>query len=112
MRNTHATMVIQIFVTLLHIILSYYFVFELKMEINGLGLAISLTNLLKFLLTLGYIKCNEQTSRVLTRPSFKSLTYGWREYLKLSLPVILILCSEWWAYELMTVFAGLINKEA
>lgn len=112
MRKTFATMVIQIFVSILHLSLCYYFVFVLKMEINGLGLAISLTNLLKFLLTLGYIMYNKQTARVLARPSLKSLTTGWKEYLKLSLPVILILGSEWWAYELITVLAGLINTEA
>ena len=37
---------------------------------------------------------------------------GWSEYLRVSLPSTLIICSEWWAFELLTVISGLISIEA
>lgn len=37
---------------------------------------------------------------------------NWGEYLKISLPSTVMLCAEWWAYELLMVFAGNISVEA
>ena len=112
MRKTFAAMIIQIMMSILHLIFCYYFIFVLNMEVNGLGIAISCTNFIKVLLTALYVTCSPDTRRMLQWPQLKSSFSGWQVYLKLSMPVILILGSEWWAYELITVLAGLISTEA
>ena len=33
-------------------------------------------------------------------------------YLKLGIPAAMTLCFEWWAYEIMTLFCGLISVDA
>ena len=33
------------------------------------------------------------------------------EFFKLGFPGMLMLCSEWWAYEVLTVMAGVLGKE-
>ncbi len=39
---------------------------------------------------------------------------GWKKYLSLAIPSTLMLCSEWWAFELLTIMAGWIgvNEQA
>jgi len=39
----------------------------------------------------------------------KETTKGWCEYLKLGVPSTLMQCFEWWAFELIAIFAGLIG---
>ena len=37
---------------------------------------------------------------------------GWPEYLRLAIPATILLCSEWWAFEILTLIAGLIGVKA
>lgn len=109
MRNTVIQMVAQIIASLLHICLCYTFVIQNGMGVKGLGIASTISNLTKFLVLFGGCYCNSELgsamSSIISPKTFK----GWREYLALSLPSTLILGSEWWAYELMTMLAGLIG---
>ena len=34
---------------------------------------------------------------------------GWRPYLQISLPATLMICKEWWAFEILTVLAGVLG---
>ncbi len=34
---------------------------------------------------------------------------GWREFVELGMPGTVMLCSEWWAYEILTMFASLLG---
>ena len=34
---------------------------------------------------------------------------GWGDYLKISLPATLMICSEWWAYEILTLMSGILG---
>ena len=110
MRITYVPMIAQLIASLLHIVLGYHFVFEMKLGVRGLGLAISIANLIKVLIIVVFIACETKIRRALAWPSCEAFK-GWFEYLGYSLPVIIILGSEWWAYELMTILAGLIGVE-
>lgn len=43
------------------------------------------------------------------QPFDKAALTGWWEYIKLGLPGTIMLCSEWWAYEILTIFASLLG---
>ncbi|KAF4745220.1 hypothetical protein FOZ63_027577 [Perkinsus olseni] len=43
-----------------------------------------------------------------TRAMFR----GWWEYLKIGIPSMITLCSEWWAYEICTLIVGLLQDSA
>mmetsp|Transcript_15943 Transcript_15943/g.15758 ORF Transcript_15943/g.15758 Transcript_15943/m.15758 type:complete len:250 (-) Transcript_15943:97-846(-) len=46
-------------------------------------------------------------------PTFTwSMFYGWWEYLKIGIPSMITLCSEWWAYEIATLIVGLLQDSA
>ena len=81
------------------------------MGIRGLGLATSITNFNLLLITLVYCRCYSKISRVLLRPGRDSFK-GWYEYLSIALPSTVIICSEWWAFEILTIVSGLISIEA
>ena len=34
---------------------------------------------------------------------------GWGEYLGVSVPATVMICSEWWAFEILTVMAGILG---
>ena len=81
------------------------------MGLKGLGLAMSLTNFNLLLIVLIYCFCYPQISVALRRPDLESFK-GWKEYLGIALPSMIIICSEWWAFEILTIISGLIGIEA
>jgi MATE family multidrug resistance protein len=59
-------------------------------------------------LILRYLAAND-----LVKTNFLSIFDGafddWREYLGLALPSAFIICAEWWMYEVLAIFAGLLG---
>jgi MATE family multidrug resistance protein len=60
-----------------------------------------------YLLSLRY----DEVQRTLIPLDSGALTQ-WGTYISLGLPGLLMLCSEWWAYELLTFMAGMLGKES
>ena len=109
MQNTFAAMIAQLFASILHFILCYTFLFYFEMDVRGLGLATSLTNLFKIIVICSYSYCSGSINQALIRPTTKDVFSSWGEYLKLAIPAMVILSSEWWAYEIVTMLAGLLG---
>ena len=109
MQNTVPAMLAQIFASVLHLVLCYVFIFRFGMDVRGLGLAMSLTNFFKITFICTYSFCSRTIRRALVRPTFKDVFSGWKEYLKLAVPAMLILCSEWWAYEIIAALSGVLG---
>jgi MATE family multidrug resistance protein len=61
-------------------------------------------HLLQVVLCLHY----EEVRRTLRPPSWRALT-EWPAFLSLAAPGTVMICSEWWAYEILTLFAGLLG---
>jgi MATE family multidrug resistance protein len=55
-------------------------------------------------LSLGY----PEVKRTL-QPYSPAVWQDWKEFILLGLPGTIMLCSEWWAYEILTVFASLLG---
>ncbi len=41
----------------------------------------------------------------------KSVFKGWKNYLKISIPSALLMCAEWWAFEILSLVASSISEE-
>ena len=52
---------------------------------------------------------NNQSVQRTLQPLNKAALSGWGEYISLGLPGTVMLCSEWWAYEILSVFASLLG---
>ena len=55
-----------------------------------------------------WMQCSKTVKPILA-PIDKETFCGWSEYLKISLPSTVMLCSEWWAFESITILAGIIG---
>lgn len=109
MQNTHAAMLVQLVASVLHVALCYIFVLNLEMGVRGLGLATSLTNMIKIVLLLLYCLLSPGLRKALVRPTMRDVFSNWGEYLKMAIPATIILCSEYWAEQMITVLAGLLG---
>ena len=92
----------------IHIFLCYLFVNVLEMDIIGLAYAQSIQCGLLALSVAIYCNCSEKISKSLAPLSRESFN-GWKQYLQISLPNTIMICSEWWAFEVLTILAGVIG---
>ena len=83
------------------------------MDIVGLAIATDITTLTMLLIVTGYAHCIDSIRETLFFPTADSFK-GWEEYLRLSIPATLMLCAEWWAFEILTILSGIIgvNEQA
>lgn len=78
------------------------------MGLQGAGYTILLNNILMFSAINVYMYYVEEIQEAVTYPDrrvFKDID----SYLKLGIPAAMTLCFEWWAYEIMILFCGVIG---
>ena len=108
MRITFFPMVAMFATTILHIPLCFLFVNYFDMGIKGLGLASSIKDCVLLVTVMIHGNCSDEIRPFLSMPNRESLT-GWGEYLKISLPSTIMICAEFWAFEILVVMAGIIG---
>ena len=101
-------MIVMIIGTFVHIILCYVFVHVLDYDVVGLAYASTLKDFVLMISVFIYGRCSSQINIALA-PINKDAFKGWCEYLKISLPTTVMICAEYWAFEILTIFAGIIG---
>ncbi|CAL9039549.1 protein DETOXIFICATION 48-like [Musa acuminata AAA Group] len=91
----------------LHVPLNYILVVHLKMGIAGVALAMVWTNLNLLICLLLFVLCSGVCKDSWVSPSMDCLR-GWSKLLKLAVPSCVSVCLEWWWYEFMILFSGLL----
>lgn len=89
----------------IHIILCQIFVVHLSFGLYGIGMAGFITNLITFMGMNIYPLYIEEIREAIKTPDrrvFNDLV----PYLKLGLPISMMLCFEWWSFEVIVLFAG------
>ena len=102
---------IQIVGNVVHAILCYVFIVNQKMGIQGAGMATSIANFAIFVGMVVYTAMIKQIQEAVFLPDKRSFE-GLSAYLELAVPAAFMLCFDFWAFDLMTVMAGLIDKES
>ena len=113
MHITFVPALAQIIAVILYLPGSYWLVFKCKTlgHMEALGLAYTLNSVCLLIFTFVYslfLKQIEGSLQMVDMTVFKN----WGDYLKISVPSTVMLCAEWWAYELLMVFAGNISVES
>ena len=103
-------MIAQMGGTLLHILWCYLFVLKANMGVRGLGLATALTNLIIFVMITVYAHCVPKIKETLFCPNAQTFS-GWGEYLRFGVPATVMLCAEWWAFEILILLSGIIGVQ-
>ena len=101
-------MMAQVISTILHVFWCYLFVSVMELDVEGLGYAMSITALTQFMFTQCYACCVSSIRGAIQLPNAQSFQ-GWCQYLNLGIPLVLMQCSDWWAFEILTLISGLIG---
>ena len=101
-------MVASIIAAILHIPMCLLFVCALDCGVIGLAYATTLKEAILLAVVIIYCKLSERINTVL-QPIDREAFNGWYEYLAVSLPATVMICSEWWAFEALTIMAGMLG---
>ena len=94
--------------TVLLIPLTYIFMFTFDLGLNGIPLAQAVQASTILGITTVYCHCKPEIRSVMQPYSCEAL-FGWKEYLKVSLPATVMMCAEWWAFDVLTFLAGILG---
>jgi MATE family multidrug resistance protein len=104
-----STLFVLVIASPINVLLTYLLVYPAGLGFVGAPIATSVTYFLLPLLTILYmnlfggLECWYGWDR-------NSMFKGWYEFLKLGLAGIVMMCSEWWAFEVCALVAGLLGE--
>ena len=79
------------------------------MGVRGIAIATSISQFTSWLLlTIYQHTCLSKIKKALFFPGVE-IWRRWNQYLKISLPNSVMVCASWWAFEILTILAGLIG---
>ena len=91
----------------------YLFIIYLDWGVAGAALSLNLTYILNFSVQEIYIRCCAWNFfKDFLQPLFSVKSFDWngsKEFLRLAIPGTLMQCAEWWAFELLAIFAGMLG---
>lgn len=100
----------QLLTTVLHLIWCRVFIQGYEMREVGAAIATNITYILNMVIADGVIRYQKNTlfkDMVFFYDS--SVFHGCANYLKIGIPGMLMLCFEWWAFELLALFTGTLG---
>ena len=100
--------------TVLHLGWGYLFIIYLDMGVLGAAIALNITFCVNFLVQEFFIRFIDWPFfKDFITPFFQRSTLNWigtKEFLKLAVPGTMMQCAEWWAFEVLAIFAGILGK--
>jgi len=111
MNRASVVMYTMIITSIMHLVWCYLFVFYIDLDVVGVAVATLITLVLNFMITSVYARRDKFLKKSFfwfSKDSFKDLN----EYLNVALPSCLMLCLEWWSFEVLAFMAGYISVEA
>jgi MATE family multidrug resistance protein len=88
----------------------YITVFVLNLGIFGAAGALVFSQLLQPVICLAVIRNKRLGKKTWNGWSWESMS-GWWAFLRLAIPSALMLCIEWWSFEIVTFVAGIVSEE-
>jgi len=89
-------------------------IIHLDFGVAGAALALNITGCLIFITQELYIQVfKRHVFEEYLQPLFSRESFDWagaKEFLKLGVPGTMMQCAEWWAFELLAIFAGMLGK--
>ncbi|XP_018503238.2 protein DETOXIFICATION 12-like [Pyrus x bretschneideri] len=108
---TFPMLVSSVVTLLIHIPLCWALVFKSGLDHLGGALAISISYWLNLILLGMYMKFSSACSKT-RAPISKEIFEGIGEFFRFSIPSALMLCLEWWSFELLILLSGLLPNPA
>ena len=100
----------QLFTTALHFLWCYIFIQKMGLRERGAAAATNITYILNMIIADVIIRMKQNTTfEGMVFFYDKSVLQGIGNYLKIGIPGMLMLCFEWWAFELLALFTGTLG---
>ena len=103
-------MIAQIITGVLHFVFLYLYVEVWSMDVEGIGYAHCSSAFVNMMFTLIYSLCIPSIQEAIQWPNSSTLE-GMYEYFRLGVPILVIQCSDRWAFHITIVIAGLIGVD-
>lgn len=104
-------MTIQIATTLFHLPWCLLLISHFEMGVFGAALALNITLVTNFLVQELYLWVRHEHFAHLKAPFFVRETFQeWTTFLALGIPGTALQCFEWWAFEVLAIFAGYMSN--
>jgi multidrug resistance protein, MATE family len=110
MQVSWVPMVAQVICTLFIPAFCYLFISRLQMGLIGAGLALTVTNLCEYTAVTIISYSVPRIQEAMFLPSKESLR-DWNEYLAVSVPATVMICAEWWSFEILAVISGYLGVQ-
>ncbi len=104
-RIARPQMFIQGFNTCICPVYCYMFVFKFNMGYYGAAATRVFAELVYIAGMVTYICLSGSCSRTFVRPSLEMIK-GWRQYVRVALPTMLMICLEWWSCSILSVLCA------
>ena len=78
------------------------------MGVTGLGIATAVTYLLMLVIITVNSLCIPNIRDCIFWPDGDSFR-SWSEYFRLSVPATVMICAEWWAFEIVVILSGILG---
>lgn len=102
---------IQIVTWTLHVGWCYLFIVTWQMGVHGAAMALNITYILNFTIQELYVKVvRKEVFKEFSAPLFEEESFlDWGMFIKLAVPTTFLMCIEWWAFEFIVIFAGILG---
>jgi MATE family multidrug resistance protein len=102
------TMVLMLVLNMLSVGLAWLFISPLGLGFKGGPIALTVTNIAQCIILCAFAKRWLVEPQTWPKWSVSTAMAGWREILNVALPAALGMWAEWWAFELIMIFTGLL----
>ena len=111
MNHQNGPMLVQLGVSVSHYFVTYFLCYDMGMGVKGPALAFTITTINLFVCTALFTEYvgrkDPKIKEAWFMPSRKTFeVQGLREYLKVGVPSIGMLCFEWWSFEIMILISA------
>ncbi|KAM9801680.1 multidrug and toxin extrusion protein 1-like [Neosynchiropus ocellatus] len=96
-------------VNILNALINYLVLYVFELGVQGSAIANLLSRYLMALVLYGYILC-KGLHKTTWKGWSRECLEDWGQFMRLAIPSLLMVCVEWWAYELGGFLAGIISK--
>jgi MATE family multidrug resistance protein len=108
---SHVSTFAQVFTTCTHILTCYILIIKLDLKVFGAAMALNITYGLNFIIQEAYVSFIAwEELKIYSADLLSANTLqGWAKFLKLGIPGTFMQCFEWWAFEILAIFAGILG---
>eukprot|EP00243_Klebsormidium_subtile_P000583 TRINITY_DN1099_c0_g1_i1.p1 TRINITY_DN1099_c0_g1~~TRINITY_DN1099_c0_g1_i1.p1 ORF type:complete len:563 (+),score=124.38 TRINITY_DN1099_c0_g1_i1:206-1894(+) len=92
----------------LHVPANWYFIYYLDWKSDGAAIATSISYCVMFLILAAHVYFTKRYAPSLPRFAWNKTFRNWRPIVNLALPSTVMLCLEFWAFDILYILAGLL----